>query len=99
MQSLGAVNAKRMFGGHGLFLDGLKFALIADNTLYLKADSESEKAFTALGLEAFSYNKKGKIYTMSYFQAPEDCLENLDTMITWAGMAYAAALRSARSKI
>ena len=34
MQSIGPVYAKRMFGGHGIFLDSLMFGLITDGTLY-----------------------------------------------------------------
>lgn len=59
-QSIGPVYAKRMFGGHGIFLEGLMFGLIADKTLYLKADQESKTDFISLGLEAFSYNKMVK---------------------------------------
>jgi len=95
MQSIGPVGARRMFGGHGIFLDGLMFALIADSTLYLKADNESRQAFMTLGLEAFTYSKKGKEYSMSYFQAPEETLEDTDEMNIWANRAYAAALRAA----
>ena len=97
-QSIGPVYAKRMFGGHGIFLDGLMFGLIADKTLYLKADKESEPEFTDLDLEAFSYNKNGKQMKMSYFQAPEEALENMDVMNVWANKAYSAALRVAMKK-
>jgi DNA transformation protein len=41
MQSLGPVNAKSMFGGHGIFLEGLMFGLVADSVLYLKADEDT----------------------------------------------------------
>jgi len=40
MQSIGPVRAKGMFGGHGIFLEGLMFGLIADSVLYLKVDKE-----------------------------------------------------------
>ena len=73
-QSVGPVYSKSMFGGHGIFLDGLMFGLIADKTLYLKADQESKNDFTKLGLEAFTYNKNGKEMKLSYFQAPEEAL-------------------------
>ncbi|MGB5438733.1 MAG: TfoX/Sxy family protein [Gammaproteobacteria bacterium] len=98
MQSLGQVRARRMFGGYGIFLDRLMFALIADETLYLKADQKSANAFKARGLEAFSYYKKGRKYSMSYFQAPEQTLEHPEAMSDWANMAYAAATRSASEK-
>ena len=98
MQSMGPVRAKRMFGGHGIFLDDLMFALIADDVLYLKADNETENDFKAKGLDAFTYNKKDKILSMSYFQAPEEALEDNDEMKLWANKAYCAALRAASKK-
>lgn len=93
--SIGPVYAKYMFGGYGIFLDGLMFGLIAESTLYLKADKSSEPDFIALGLEPFIYNKQGKLMKMSYYQAPEEAMEDTDIMNTWANKAYSAALRSA----
>lgn len=97
-QSIGPVYSKRMFGGYGIFLEGFMFGLIADKTLYLKADKKSKNDFTDLGLEAFSYNKNGKEMKMSYFQAPEEALEDLEVMNLWANKAYSAALRAAVKK-
>ena len=98
MQLTGPVTAKRMFGGYGIFLDGLMFALIANSVLYLKADKESEKKFTGRGLEAFKYNKKDKEYKMSYYQAPDEALEDIDVMNHWANNAYNTALKAASKK-
>ena len=98
MHSIGPVSAKRMFGGYGIFLNGFMFALVADNTLYLKSDKASDHEFKAKGLQAFTYNKKGKEYSMSYFQAPEETLEDSEEMNIWANKAYAAALRAAAKK-
>ncbi|MCW8962831.1 MAG: TfoX/Sxy family protein [Gammaproteobacteria bacterium] len=98
MRSVGPVSARGMFGGHGIFLDGLMFGLIANSVLYLKADKETEEDFRSQGLEAFTYNKKGKEYKMSYFQAPEEALEDVEEMSFWANKAYGAALRAASKK-
>ena len=98
MQAMGRVNARRMFGGHGIFLDGLMFGLVADSILYLKADHETEKKFTSRGLEAFSYLKKGIETRLSYFQAPEEALENMEEMTPWANMAYETPLKAANMK-
>jgi DNA transformation protein len=98
MQSIGPVYSKRMFGGHGVFLEGLMFALIADSELYLKADRESEGDFSERGLEPFTYNKKGKLIEMSYFQAPEEAMEDRDAMNEWGNKGYSAALRAAMKK-
>lgn len=98
MQSLGPVRGQRMFGGFGLFLDDLMFGLIADNTLYLKADDSNRAAFEELGLGPFVYSKQGRDFSLSYYQAPEDSLEDLELMQHWATCAYAAALRAAAKK-
>ena len=98
LQGLGPVSARRMFGGHGLFLDGLMFGLIADSELYLKVDRESRDQFVDQGLQAFTYHKNGKPMEMSYFQAPETCLDSLEEMTHWGNVAFAAALRVAGNK-
>ena len=98
MQSIGPVIAKSMFGAHGIFLKGLMFGLISDNILYLKVDEETENDFKAKGLEAFTYSKKGKEYKMSYYQAPEEALEDGEEMSSWANKAYRAGIIAAAKK-
>ncbi len=98
MQSIGPVRARAMFGGHGVFLEQLMFGLVADSVLFLKVDKENESHFKARGLEAFTYIKKGKEYKMSYYQAPEEVLDDVEEMNYWANLAYSAALRAASKK-
>lgn len=98
MQSIGPVYSKSMFGGHGIFLDGLMFALVADGVLFLKADKGIEDEFVAQNLEAFTYEKKGKKMKMSYYQAPDEALEDSEEMNLWANKSYSAALRAASKK-
>jgi DNA transformation protein len=91
----GPVTVRRMFGGAGVYHDGLMFALIADEMLYLKADSVSRGEFEALKLPPFTYTAKGeKKIVMAYWRAPETCLDERDEMTLWAGKAFAAALRA-----
>lgn len=98
MQSIGPVGAKSMFGGHGIFLEELMFGLVSDSILYLKVDKETENEFNAKGLEAFTYNKKGKEFKMSYHQAPDEVFDDGEKMNCWANKAYCAALRAASKK-
>ncbi len=98
MQLMGPVSARRMFGGYGFFLDGLMFALMADDILYLKADAETIEDFAHRNLEAFSYQKQGKKYSMSYYCAPEEVFENSGDMSLWVNKAYEVALRAAARK-
>ena len=98
MSSIGPVYAKGMFGGHGIYLDGIMFALVANSVLYLKSDEHTENEFKEKGLEPFTYNKKGKEYAMSYYQAPEEALEDSEEMRLWANKAYVVALKAASRK-
>ena len=95
MQSIGPVYAKSMFGGHGIFLDGLMFALVADSVLYLKVDTETVNEFIDRDLDAFTYYKKGKQLKMGYYQAPDEILDDSEIMNLWANNAYSVALRAA----
>jgi len=86
-----------MFGGYGLYREGLMFGLVADDTLYLKADDRSRAEFIDQGLTPFIYHKQGKPYRMSYYLVPLEALEDAELLCQWAEKGYAAALRS-RSK-
>lgn len=94
---LGPVQARRMFGGAGLYLDGVMFALIADEVVYLKADDETSKAFEDEGLEPFTYEGKAKPVQMSYWRAPDRLFDDQDEFVEWAGVALGAA-RKTKSK-
>lgn len=97
-EQFGAINSRRMFGGYGVYHDGLMFGLVADNVLYLKTDSESVRHFDARGLTPFEYSSKGKTATMSYYTAPEEIYEDPEEARVWAQRAYAAALRARKPK-
>lgn len=93
----GPVRARRMFGGYGIYHDGLMFALVADNMLYLKTDNLSRAAFDAQGLRPFEYVKNGKPIKMSYYLAPDEIFEDAEVAREWAFLAFAAALRGRKS--
>jgi len=83
-----------MFGGYGIYYDGVMFGLVSDDTLYLKADDSTSKYFESRGLGQFEYDKGGKIVKMSYYLAPEEVLDNPEDAALWAQRAYEAALRA-----
>jgi DNA transformation protein len=94
LQALGPVSARRMFGGHGIFMDGLMFGLIADDQLYLKVDDGNRAAYEARGLRAFTYSGKGRPIEMSYREAPSEGFDDPEVLCEWGREAYAAALRA-----
>ena len=94
LHTLGPCQARRMFGGYGIYLDGLMFGLIAYERLYLKVDADSEPRWQAAGGEPFVYDGKGKPVKMSYYTPPAEALESPELMRPWARLALEAALRA-----
>ena len=99
MSGFGPVTSRRMFGGAGLFRDGKMFALVADEVLYLKSDTENAAAFEAEQLKPFSYATKTGEHTLtSYRRAPERSLDDEGEMTEWCRLAWGATLRAAAAK-
>ena len=90
----GPIRARRMFGGHGIYHNGLMFALVADDVLYLKVNETSRKYFVDRGMLPFEYSKQNRRVTMSYYQVPEEIFEDSELAVVWARRAYQAAMGS-----
>ncbi len=99
LSPLGAARARRMFGGHGLYVDELFVALIAFERLYLKVDALSQAQFAAAGCEPFVYDGKLQPITMSYWSVPAEAMESPALMQPWALLAMQAALRARAAKV
>ena len=94
---LGPVSVRRMFGGAGVFFDGVMFGLIIDEALYFKvAAGANQRDFEAEGLTPFSYRRgNGQTTVMSYWRAPERLFDDADEMLAWARKAIVVARASA----
>lgn len=93
---VGPIALRRMFGGIGVYRDGIIFALVADGTLYLKADESTAAAFREAGSVPFVYEAKGKSVTMSYWRLPEEAMDDPDALARFARIGLEAARRAAR---
>ncbi|WPB57547.1 TfoX/Sxy family protein [Xylophilus sp. GOD-11R] len=94
-ERFGRITLRRMFGGHGVFHDGLMFGVVIDGRLYLKADAQSLPRFEARELGAFEYQRAGKTVTLSYREAPPEVFEDRSEAVDWARLAWEAAVRGA----
>ena len=96
---LGPIAARRMFGGVGLFHNGLMFGLIARDELFLKVCDSNRPAYEAAGEAPFTYETKHGTNTLgSYWRCPPDLLDEAETFRTWARQAIEAATAAARTK-
>lgn len=84
LSALPGVEARAMFGGHGLYLNGTIFGLIADETLYFKTDSTTRPDYASRGSRPFVYEAKGKPITISsYWEVPADVAEDREMVWEW----------------
>jgi DNA transformation protein len=90
---LGWVTDKRMFGGVGIYLDGVFFALIADDVVYFKVGDLNRADYEAVGMRPFK-PYRNKPTTMPYYEVPVSVLEDVDQLTAWGRKAYAVAARA-----
>lgn len=94
----GRVTIRNMFGGGGVFHDGIMFAIIADETLYLKVDDSNRGAFEAESMGPFTYHAKDRVNTMSYWEVPERLYDDPEEFTDWARGAFAVAFKGKQKK-
>ncbi len=107
LHPLGHITVRRMFGGAGVYCEGVIFALVIEDVVYLKADARSIPAFEAEGMGPFTYDTKlGQRSITSYWQLPDRLFDETDELVEWAKRAVAVSIaakvakpkRSARKK-
>jgi DNA transformation protein and related proteins len=92
------VAMRRMFGGAGLYADGLMFALVFDGAIFLKVDDASIPDFEREGSRPFVYTRAkspGRVgrHSLSYWRLPERLYDDPDELAVWAARALAIAER------
>jgi DNA transformation protein len=92
------VSARRMFSGHGVYLDGLCFALSIGGEVYLKVDAETQTEFAAVGSRPFVYTARGREVQVGYWLSPPAAFDDEDELRRWASLAFAAARRAAAAR-
>ena len=96
---IGAIRARRMFGGAALYYDDIVFALVIRSTCYLRVDDTTRARFLAEKSVPFSYDRDGRTISMNgYLSAPADALDGGQTLRDWVRLAIEAALREANAK-
>jgi DNA transformation protein and related proteins len=93
-----AVSVRKMFGGYGLYREGLMFALIVEDELYFKTDTDNLARFERAGSHPFVYRNQTRTVQMPYWSAPAASLDSVAEMGEWCQSAYGSALRAQSAK-
>jgi len=96
LSGLGGVTSRRMFGGAGLYCDEFFFALIDNDTLYLRVNDANRADFTTRGMGQFRPYPDSPQLSMSYYETPADVLEDGAALVAWARRSVAAAMAAAK---
>ena len=96
--SLGPISIRKLFGGKGIYCDGVIVAVVVRGELMLKADEESIPAFTAAGCKQWTYtgSRHGKVVAMPYWSVPDSAFDDPDEIAMWARRAYEAGRRAGK---
>lgn len=92
----GEMTSKPMFGGHGIYKNGVIVAFIAYDELYFKVDESNKSQYKKLDSEPFIYETKGKKTAMSYWKVPMEILEDEDQIGVWLNQSYEISLKTKR---
>jgi DNA transformation protein len=95
---VGPVQARSMFGGHGVYLRGAMFGLLDDDELFLKTDEACRQDFLDAGCRQWVYESPRGPMPTQYYRPPDDAHEDAEAMLPWARLAVGAAERAARAK-
>ncbi|TIO53571.1 MAG: TfoX/Sxy family protein [Mesorhizobium sp.] len=95
-ESLGPISIRKLFGGKGIYCDGVIVAIVVHGELLLKADEESIPDFEAAGCSQWTYtgSRHGKQVAMPYWSVPDSAFDDPDQMAIWARRAYEAGRRA-----
>ena len=95
---LARVSSRRMFGGAGLYADGLFFGLIADDTLYLKVDDSNRTDYVTRGCKPFCPFPDKSDFSMNYYDVPAELLDDAEELCRWGRKSLSVALAAANRK-
>jgi DNA transformation protein len=97
---LGRLSLRRMFGKTGVFCNGLMFAMVTDDTLYVRVDAGNEATFAeAASTPPLNYvAAKGRVIDLAFWRVPDRLFDEPEELLTWARAALAAAGRVAAKR-
>jgi DNA transformation protein and related proteins len=90
LEEVGDVTARSMFGGVGLYFNGVFFGIIARDTLYLRVGDANRADYVRAKMKPFT-PYPGRAGSMRYYAVPVAVLESAPELARWARKAITVA--------
>lgn len=94
----GNMRSRKMFGGHGIYMNDHIVGIIVNDELYFKTDETNVADYQEAGSRPFTYDKDGKAVAMSYWLVPSELLEEQEDIKAWLEKAYEVSQRAQSRK-
>lgn len=96
LSDISGISSRNMFGGWGIYKKGVIFGLIINGALYFKVGESNRPDFEKFGSKPFSYKVKTrkKPIELSYWEVPEEVMEDRDMLEKWIEEAVKASVKS-----
>jgi len=91
LRELDDIDARRMFGGFGLYRDETFFGIIHKDRVYFKIDGSTVGEYRKRKMKPFRPNAKQTL--KSYYQVPLEILEDAGQLCQWAVQAIRCQMK------
>jgi DNA transformation protein len=99
-KNIPGIKSRAMFGGHGLYKNGVIFGIIAEGNLYFKVDASNIEEYQAAKSTPFTYvGASGKPVSMSYWKVPASILKNEKTLSQWIDRSWKISLKKSTKRL
>ncbi len=98
LAALPELRARAMFGAHGIYSGDRFFGILDEGRVFFKVNETTRAAYESRGMKPFTYEMKGRLMTMSYYEVPPDVLEDRNEALAWANAAVQVAVEK-RKKV
>ncbi|POB46941.1 TfoX/Sxy family DNA transformation protein [Vibrio vulnificus] len=86
-EELGRITARSLTGGYGIYCDGINFALVVGDVLYIRATSQTIDYFISMEFKPYNHQQGETSNDALYFALPEILWEDTREILTIGAVA------------
>ncbi len=99
LTNLPDITSRAMFGGYGLYREGIIFGMIIDSRLYFKVDDSNRNLYISHQSQPFTYTGAShKLIKTSYWEVPSEIMNNTEKLTEWLETSFNISLSKKKNK-